>query len=43
MRRSFYLLGLVLQIVVLGEGLFFALVALYAMQADARVFRYAGF
>jgi hypothetical protein len=43
MRRLLYLLGLAVQIVVLGEALFFALVTLYAMQTDARVFRYAGF
>jgi hypothetical protein len=43
MGRFFYLLGVALQVLVIGEGLFFAIVTLYAMHADARVFRYAGF
>jgi hypothetical protein len=43
MRKLFRRFGTAIQIIFLGEALFWALVTLYAMQANARVFRYAGF
>lgn len=36
-------IGWTIQVVVMGEALLLALVSLYALQSDARVFRYAGF
>ena len=43
MERICRFVGILLQIIVLGEGLFLAISTLYAMQTGARVFRYAGF
>lgn len=36
-------IGWTIQVVFMGEALLLALVSLYALQSDARVFRYAGF
>ena len=42
-EKCFRIAGILLQIIVLGEGLYLAIATLYAMQTGARLFRYAGF
>jgi hypothetical protein len=37
------MLGVLVQIMVLGELLFVALATMYAMQTGTQIFRYAGF
>ena len=43
LRGFFRVLGMAVQIFVLGELLFLAVATLYSMQTDSHVFRYAGF
>jgi hypothetical protein len=43
MIRTMRTVGAILQAILLGEALFFALWTLYSVQTGSRVFRYAGF
>ena len=43
MERLLGGLGVAVRIVVLGELLFLAILVMYAMQSEAKVFQYAGF
>lgn len=43
MTRFFRVLGVAIQILVLGQLLFLALLKWYGVEAGARIFRYAGY